>query len=184
MKFVNEKILSKDDILLLKDVSPKLKWNRIYQHFNIFGGEIALRTDEWSIVDPLVEKFRNYLQLDESIRTESYFLNYTPGAFARVHPDRGTLHTVVTLYETNNLVGGETVVMLPYERPPEGRMSNLICNRNDNEVKKPPYNQNIIPTVIYSDEGDSMIYGPKLQHGVSKVVQGSRKVFVTWFMKE
>ena len=184
MEYVCEKVLNEEDLLFLNYTSNSASWEKIYQHFNIFGADMARTFNELVVLDPIVEKFRKHLRLDDNVKDVRYFLNYGQGSFARIHHDVKTIFTIITLIETVDLTGGETIVLTPYVRPPEGRSASLLCKRNDNEKDNPPYNKHIIPSVVRSEVGDSMIYGSNLRHGVSQVVKGSRKVFVTWFMKE
>ena len=180
-----KKILSDDDIEYIKQVDQSVKYRQIYQYHHLFGPFVAEKANgQLKPLDPIIEKIANFLEVPVDWELDRYLLNYVPGSFARMHHDNETYYTVVTPIETNNLVGGEVLVFNRYYPPEGGRLSHLICERHEDEVNKPPYNKPIIPIVLKTPVGHSMIYGAEQRHGVSKIFRGNRKVLVVWFKEK
>jgi hypothetical protein len=96
--------------------------------------------------------------------------------------DNGTYRTVVTLLDSQDLVGGDTIYCKKYKRRP--RKNNHIAKRHRSELDKPPYGKGIIQSVARIKDGQSVVYGKDVRHGVTEVEQGQRIVFVTWFLDE
>jgi predicted 2-oxoglutarate/Fe(II)-dependent dioxygenase YbiX len=104
-----------------------------------------------------------------------YFLHYGRGSFTKTHSDNDEAIglTIVTMLEhTPNLVGGDTIVTLPYKGPV----------RDDGYIKGEPHiDQRMIMRVVSMDEGDSISYDRSLMHAVSQVEIGHRIVLVSWY---
>jgi len=104
-----------------------------------------------------------------------YFLEYGVDSFTKQHTDNDSkiLKTVVTLIQSTDLIGGETIVLKTYNVKPRPRWAE--------RKGKAFYNERIIPEVVYMEDGQSIIYDHALPHSVSQVKQGKRLVLVTWF---
>jgi hypothetical protein len=174
--------LDNDDVNYLSQIASSASWDPVYQYFNIFHADIYVPYSE--NLDVITQKFYNLLQLNEDYKVLKYFLRYNPGSFARVHRDHSTVYTIITPLDTENLVGGETLVYDTYTPPTEGRDPRFICKRSEKENDEPPYGQNIVPRILPMSDGESLIYGPNLFHAVAQVQQGSRLVYITWFQKK
>lgn len=175
--YIKDTVLSEKALKEAREYASTVDWYGVYQYYNLFD---CLR------YDIAVEEFQNLGFLKElhtysrkSHNIGSYLLKYVPGSFCRVHQDNQSELTIVTLLDSTDLIGGDAVVQAIYEtrsRPPD-----LHCARTDREHNDPPYGRPIIPDVVPLQDGESMIYGPDLHHGVSKVYEGSRTALITWF---
>tara|TARA_R110001632_G_scaffold40605_3_gene101825 strand:+ start:1747 stop:2280 length:534 start_codon:yes stop_codon:yes gene_type:complete len=107
-----------------------------------------------------------------------YFLEYGVDSFTKQHTDNDALivKTVVTLIQSTDLVGGETIVLKTYHRKPRPS----VAERKG----AAQYGKRIIPDVVYMEDGEAIIYDRSLPHSVSQVKQGTRLVLVTWFMNK
>ncbi len=116
-----------------------------------------------------------------------YFLHYGRDAFTKNHSDDDAAIglTIVTLLETtDNLVGGDTLITLPYTKEEHGltRDSEPYVKRQlKGELGKAPIGQRVIPRIVPMVEGDSVIYDRSLMHAVTQVESGHRVVLVSWF---
>lgn len=104
----------------------------------------------------------------------SYFLEYGVDSFTKQHTDddKQIAKTIVTLIQSTNLKGGETIVLKTYKNKPRPSWA----KRKGDAW----YNKKIIPEVVYMEDGESIIYDHALPHSVSQVTQGTRLVLVTW----
>lgn len=104
-----------------------------------------------------------------------YFLEYGVDSFTKQHTDNDKLieKTVVTLVESVDLIGGETIVLKTYNI--KGRPATAL--RKGGAM----YGYRIIPEVVKLEDGDSIIYDHSLPHSVAQVTQGKRLVLVSWF---
>ena len=118
---------------------------------------------------------------DEFKKYSHYFLEYGPDAFTRMHTDAHTYvhQTMITVLDDRELVGGESLVMLPYEK--RARPSNKYAKRG--EGNEAPLGQVIIPKVVKLNRGQTLIYDKDLMHGVGQVQSGRRLVLVSWYDK-
>jgi len=171
-------IFDNNELDTLKSVYSSLPSVTFFQYHNLFNVEYSV-ADRY--IHPLnsLNEYVKQISNDNLEIHSSYFLKYTPGSFARLHPDHQSKLTVVTLLESNDLVGGDTILSLPYKRRP--RPADQQCRRSGKENKQPPYGQNIVQRVVTVEDGQSLVYGNKLIHGVTEVEQGSRVVFVNWY---
>jgi hypothetical protein len=139
--------------------------------------------DRADVEDPssygFFNKLHSYSKMDYYVGC--YFLKYIPGSFCRMHSDHGSDLTMVTLIDDENLVGGHSIVREIYGR--KERPADQECKRSSEDWENPPYNKPIIFDVLPFEVGDSLIYGPSLNHAVSKVYEGSRTVLICWFSK-
>lgn len=118
------------------------------------------------------DEFKNY---------SHYFLEYGEESFTRMHTDAHTYvhQTMITVLDDKDLVGGESLVHLPYEK--KARPSNKYAKRE--EGKEGPYGEKIIPKVVNLNRGQTLIYDRDLLHGVAQVESGRRLVLVSWYDK-
>ena len=118
------------------------------------------------------DEFKNY---------SHYFLEYGPESFTRMHTDAHTYvyQTMITVLDDKELVGGESLVHLPYEK--RARPSNKYAKRG--EGNEAPLGEVIIPKVVKLNRGQTLIYDKDLLHGVAQVESGRRLVLVSWYDK-
>lgn len=114
-----------------------------------------------------------------------YFVMYKPGSFTRLHTDNAddVGLTIVTMVDVVNLVGGETIVLIP--RDPNDPNIEKRKKGQGGGIKKGTVakGQSVIPKIVKCNVGESMIYDRNLTHGVTYVEEGMRLVFVSWFKK-
>lgn len=114
-----------------------------------------------------------------------YFVMYKPGSFTRLHTDNAddVGLTIVTMIDMVDLVGGETLVLIP--RDPNDPNIEARKKGQGGAIKKGTIakDQAIIPKIVKCNTGQSMVYDRNLTHGVTYVEQGMRLVFVSWFKR-
>lgn len=171
-------ILDADDIVEAREIYEATKEVEYHQYYNLFD---VKRRDvyDWNELG-FVKKISDTLGVSD-LRGTPYFLLYETNSFARTHEDNDSGTTVVTLIESStDLVGGEALIFDTYG--PRARASHKEERRANYEREHPhAYNKNIIPRIVQMEEGDSLIYGPDLTHGVTQVEQGTRLVLITWW---
>ncbi len=174
--YIKERILSEKELQEAKDYAESGDWIDVFQMYNIFH---LKRLDVGSDKDlGCANTLLNYSRKDECIGL--YLLKYKKGSFTRMHHDNASSMTIVTLLDDKGLVGGHSVVNARYESP-GSRPSNHTCIRGSHEKDNPPYGEQIVPDVIPVEPGESLVYGPDLRHGVSKVYEGERLVLIAWY---
>ena len=175
--YIKDTILSKEALKEAQEFASKVDWYGVWQYYNLFSMfryDLDVELHELNFIKEL----HKYSRKDYNIG--SYLLKYVPGSFTRMHDDHGSEITIVTLLDSTDLVGGYPVIHSVYN-PEDSRPSDLHCARVESEMRSPPYGQDIIPDVVEMENGESMVYGPRLRHGVSAVHSGSRIVLVSWF---
>ena len=100
---------------------------------------------------------------------------YDEGSYTKMHTDNDDQIglTIVTLIDTVNLVGGETIAMIPAK----------LSESKEGYQKGDDHKGRVVPRVIRMDVGDSVIYDRSLLHGVSEIEKGKRLVLVSWFTR-
>jgi|TARA_B110000902_G_scaffold241905_1_gene292716 hypothetical protein len=175
--YIMDNVLSEEELNEARDLAASLKFYKVFQMYNLFDMERAdLKVSdefEFGFLDTLMK----YSKHKHCIGV--YFLRYVKGSFTRMHHDNNTDLTIVTLLDDVDLVGGHSLVMERYAQ--RARPGNEYCVRNGGEETHPPYGREITPDVLPVSVGESLIYGPDLKHGVSKVYEGERLVLVAWF---
>lgn len=154
-------------------------WYPVWQYYNLFHlDRLDVATEDYEL--EFLKELHNYSRKSHIVGC--YFLRYPPDSFTRLHEDFDSELTIVTLIDSKDLVGGECIILSEYESPGP-RPAHYTCARhNDKEKDKhAPYGLHIVPDIVNLEDGQSMIYGPDLTHGVSKVYQGERIVLITWF---
>lgn len=174
-----ETIITEQERSDLKDFFNVLPANIAQQDHNLFNIE---KREVGNIKNHVVEKICSYMK-DRGYQTyTNYFVKYNLNSFTRLHKDDPTGQNVkaavVTLVDTENLVGGDTLVLDKYEKSLEYDARPVKLDIIDKCV---PYNQNIVPVVVKMDVGQSVIYDSRVEHGVTRVQQGHRIVLVSWF---
>ena len=173
MTFTVETIFSEEEINNLKDLYNLQDESLAHQDYNLFN------------VDKRHVRSQTYtneiLKLNQYAGMRSmghYFVKYVPDSFTRIHSDNNEVvgKTIVTLVDTVDLVGGETLMFDVYPRQP--RPSNKYAKRTDKDVS---YDQDIVPLIVPMVDGQSVVYDHNIRHGVCKVHSGHRIVLVSWY---
>ncbi len=174
MEYKVENIISEDDRVELIKLYNSIPSNKASQDYNLFTvDKRRLKNDQLN--DKVFSKLDQYA--DRPVYSH-YFVMYEEGSFTRMHTDNDedvTL-TIVTLLDSQDLIGGETIVSLPFE----------YKGRDENEFRKgevPTKQNRIVPKVVNVDKGQSMVYNRSLLHGVAQVEKGKRLVLVSWYGK-
>ena len=175
--YIIDSILNEEELNEARDLVAGLEFHRIFQMYNLFD------LDRVDLEDSELDKYafsRKLIKYSKKRRCIGfYFLRYTQGSFTRMHSDSNSEITIVTMIDENTLVGGYSLAMQNYES--RDRPADQGCARSKHEENHPPYGQDIIPDVLPVKVGESLIYGPHLSHGVSKVYSGERLVLVSWY---
>lgn len=175
--YVKDNILSEKLLQQAKEYYQSKTWYETWQYFNLFHMQrIDIPTQDYDL--EFLKELHNYSRKSHNIGC--YFLKYIPGSFTRIHSDHESEMTIVTLLESKDLVGGECIITGEYN-PPGERPSHYACGRREDEMKNPPYGKGIVPDIVNLNNGESMVYGPDLKHGVTKVYEGERIVLIAWF---
>lgn len=174
--YTKERLLSQEDMEEAMELYHSLPYTEYWQYYNLF------KVERRSIPADAANNAAFMKTLHKRARTENqigsgYFLKYPPGSFTKLHTDNDSDLTLVTLLESKDLVGGYSMVNGRYEEL-GGRPKHMEAVRKDETSF---YGQNIIPDVVDINDGETLCYGPDLQHGVSKVYEGHRIVLVTWW---
>lgn len=172
--YIMDNVLSEEELNEARDLAASLEFYKVFQMYNIFDMDRAeVPEGDTSFMATL----KKYSKRERGIG--SYFLKYRKGSFTRMHHDNNTDLTIVTLLDEKDLVGGYSLVAETYEH--RIRPAEQYCARNGGEKDHPPYGQQIVLDVLPVKVGESLVYGPDLKHGVSKVYEGERLVLVSWF---
>lgn len=172
-----EQILTSEDASKLLNVYRSLPSNLAHQDYNLF--DVDKRHVPSSVIaDPnlpfhKIDKFANLKLMG------CYFVEYGEESWTKMHTDDdGKVGlTIVTMINTQHLIGGETLIQLPYTKV--ARPANKYRKGESPAIALPC----IIKTVGVADS-QSLVYGPKLMHGVAQVEMGTRLVLVNWYYKE
>lgn len=174
--YTKESLLSPEEIQEALDLYHQTPMEKYWQFYNLYKVE---RRDVHAkdLMDAGFMKTLHKRARTECPLSSIYFLKYPPGSFTKVHGDHGSDITIVTLLESKDLVGGHSIAMGTYDE--DSRPQDWHAVRDEKGYNG--YGQDIITDVIDLKDGESLCYGPHLQHGVSKVYQGHRIVLVTWW---
>lgn len=172
-------IIEESDRIELLQIYNSLPKKFVHQLYNIFHLEkVDVKNDIYQ-ENEVFKKISESLYASSYEYSSSYFLKYISGSFSRIHFDNQTKRTIITILETKNLIGGESLFAVPYVKRP--RDATHINGRNKKESVNPPYNKDIVYKVAKVSDGQSILYGPNQLHGVAEVEEGHRIVLVTWF---
>ena len=171
-------ILTLSEVQYLKqmfDRYPKNFWTRDYNLFNLYKCDIPRRMhpNDVNTIRGISQKVKSHL--DNKKDAAHYFLKYIPNSFTHVHIDNPyrIQRTAVTLIDVSqDLVGGEVVLinnisqsdLMPGEFRPDKNVKNIK-----------------VPVVVRQKVGSTLIYNHNVRHGVTKVEQGHRLVFISWY---
>ena len=174
MYYKVENIISDTHRKQLIDVYNSLPSELAHQDYNLF--DVDKRHPEKSQVEMecfgLIDQYAyNY---EKTFR--HYFLDYTEESFTKFHSDNDDAVglTIVTFLDaSDDLVGGQAMAMLPYEKR----------GRPENKYRKgdAPIGERCIPKVIDMHVGQSLVYDKHLIHGVGQVERGNRLVLISWY---
>lgn len=174
MKYKVENIISEEDRVELIKLYNSMPSTKASQDYNLFTVD-KRRLFNDNLKHKALKKLDEYA---DRPTYSHYFVMYEEGSFTRMHSDNDedvTL-TVVTLLDSIDLIGGETIVHLPHDY--KGR------DKNQYRKGKIPFkDQRVMPKVVQVDKGQSMVYDRSLLHGVAQVEQGKRLVLVSWYGK-
>jgi hypothetical protein len=141
------------------------------QNYNVFRTtRVLIPKEEFGSFGAIKKICSNKLMEGQEIKS-AYFLKYFPGSFTALHDDFGTSRTVITMVSANGLVGGENIINIPYIRK-----DNTSLRKGKDRNGKP-----IVPKVVPMAVGESLVYGPKLLHGVCQIEKGTRIILACWF---
>ena len=177
MNYKVDQIITNEDRHNLIDLYNSMPTNFGHTDYNLYNIDKRILKRLYDL-DPkyktVFEKVENYA----GYKTYShYFVMYNEGSYTRMHTDNDdhVKSTIVTLVDTVNLVGGETIVTLP---APEAQYE------KKGYVKGNEHKGRVVPKIVRMNVGDSVIYDRSLLHGVTQVEQGKRLVLVSWFRDE
>ena len=180
--YITDRILDEGDLDLIKMYLDNAEWQEVFQDYNLFNllrhdvpSEVLSRSTFYSKLQEYAEKMGGHKE-----GVGAYFLKYIPDSFTRMHQDHESRLTIVTMIDSEDLVGGDAIVRTRYRAPEKGRPAHMKCSRGKEE-NNPPYGHDIIMEVLPVEKGESLIYGNDLMHAVSKVHSGQRTVLITWF---
>jgi predicted 2-oxoglutarate/Fe(II)-dependent dioxygenase YbiX len=167
-------IITEQDRVDLIKLYNNIPSTKAVQDYNLFTvDKRRIQSDNFKI-----DAFKKLDEYANRPTYSHYFVMYEEGSFTRMHTDNDDdiSLTIVTLLDSQDLVGGETIVHLPAE----------YKGRDANEYRKgdvPRDDQRVRPKVVNVDKGQSMIYNRSLLHGVAEVEKGKRLVLVSWYGK-
>ena len=171
--YMVDRLFSNEELENIKQLYEKSECKLAHQDYNLFA--VEKRHVDSKNYTPEIEKINAYSGMK---LLGHYFVKYVPESFTRLHVDndKAVGKTIVTLIETNDLIGGETLMYDVY--PSQPRPSTHYAKRKGDEVN---YGKDIVPVIVPLVDGDSVIYDHKVKHGVCKVHQGYRIVLVSWY---
>lgn len=176
------RFIDEDDRKELIELFNSIQPEYFHQLYNLFDVERRTVVKSEQLNYKSIRKICHHELVKGQVLKEVYFLRYTEGSFARVHTDSGTSRTIITFVDSENLVGGETLMKLEYKH--KTRPKSHKAARTPREEERPPYGQYIRNVIVPFEVGESVVYGPKLLHGVSEVLKGSRIILACWFNPE
>lgn len=177
MNYKVDQIITNEDRHNLIDLYNSMPTNSGHTDYNLYNIDKRIIKRLYDLepkYKTVFEKVENYA----GYKTYShYFVMYNEGSYTRMHTDNDdhVKSTIVTLVDTVNLVGGETIVTLP---APEAQYE------KKGYIKGDEHKGRVIPKIVRMNVGDSVMYDRSLLHGVTQVEQGKRLVLVSWFRDE
>jgi predicted 2-oxoglutarate/Fe(II)-dependent dioxygenase YbiX len=175
MHYEVSKIITDDQRHALIDLYNSMPSSIAHQDYNLHT--VDKRQITSSVVDSMPPKAKEaLLAVEGTTKRKSYshyFVMYEEGAFTKLHTDNDAEVglTIVTLVDTVDLIGGDTLVMLPYEEKEKKGYQKGNSPRGS-----------VIPKIVRMESGESVTYDHSLTHGVTQVERGKRLVLVSWFM--
>lgn len=175
MNYKVDQIINEDQRHALIDLYNSMPSSIAHQDYNLHT--VDKRQITSSVIDSMPPKAREaLLAVEATTKRKSYshyFVMYEKGAFTKLHTDNDAEVglTVVTLVDTVDLIGGDTLVMLPFEEKEKKGYQKGSSPRGA-----------VIPKIVRMESGDSVTYDQSLTHGVTQVERGKRLVLVSWFL--
>jgi len=167
-----EKIINDGDRHELIDIYNKIPSSFAKQDYNLNLVDKRQLTHKLIGNVPAFKKIEKFAGKD---LYSHYFVMYKPGSYTRMHTDNAddVGRTIVTLVDAVDLIGGDTLVFLPYvKHEEEGYVKGNV-----------PEGKDVIPKIVRCNVGESMVYDRNLNHGVTYVEKGLRLVLVSWFQR-
>jgi hypothetical protein len=175
--YIVDQIFSDKQIDQLGKLYDTIEGKFAHQDYNLFDVEKRdIERKDWD--NPLLQTLTDYSKLKP---ISFYFLKYTKDSFTKIHTDNGSDMTIITIISTINLVGGETICLDKYTKNKRPKEHYAKRGMGKGAPKSAPTGQDIIPKIIRVKDGQSVVHGPKMHHGVSQVEKGSRIVLISWF---
>ncbi len=173
--YTKETLLSPEEVQDALELYESLPMQKYWQYYNLFKVERTDIPDKYSNTG-FMKTLHKRARTKEQIAA-GYFLKYPVGSFPKIHSDVNSDITLVTLLESKDLVGGYSLTVGTYDE--NSRPQDWEAIRDENGYNG--YGDEIITDVVDIKDGETLCYGPHLQHGVSKVYKGHRIVLVTWW---
>jgi len=190
MNYQKDIILDEDDLHILREIWKRSDPVELKRTNNLFYIKL-LKIREKFIDDDVKESFMNVLKKIASTTkfgvkqiSSVHYIEYEEESYAKLHTDlQSTLTTVTLLDVSEDLEGGHSLIQT------ENKSIKRFENRQiwdgtkavDEDTIKRPQDQSLVPEIISQQVGETVTYGPKLIHGVTKVTKGRRLVFIVWF---
>lgn len=173
-------IITNDDRHKLIDLYNSLNPRFAEQDYNLnLVDKRQLKVSDWN------EQIRKIDKFSGRETYSHYFVMYKPGSFTRLHTDNAddVGLTIVTMIDSVDLVGGETLVLVPND--PDDPNIAKRKHKQGSAYKKGnlPKGQAVVPKIVQCDVGQSMVYDRNLTHGVTYVEEGLRLVLVSWYKR-
>tara|TARA_B100000575_G_C23094474_1_gene631151 strand:- start:1068 stop:1598 length:531 start_codon:yes stop_codon:yes gene_type:complete len=175
MNYKVDQIITNEDRHNLIDLYNSLDSNIAHQDYNLYNiDKRRLNTKDYTQdkkYHDIIKKIEAYAKR----KTHShYFVMYHEGSYTRMHTDddEAVGQTIVTLVDTVDLIGGDTLALLSAE----------LTEDKKGYQKGDDHKGRVVPRVIRMDVGDSVSYDRSLLHGVSQLERGKRLVLVSWFL--
>lgn len=169
MDYKVDQIINEDDRHGLIDLYNSIPSRVAHQDYNLYKVDKRnLRSEQFN------EAINKLVKHSKRESYSHYFVMYEKGSYTKIHSDNDedVGLTIVTLVDTVDLVGGDTLVYV---------------NRPDDEKtgyqKGEDHKGRVVPKIVQMDVGDSVIYDRSLLHGVTQLDKGKRLVLVSWFKK-
>ena len=172
-----EQLITEEERAELRELFNTLDPQLAHQDYNLFDVDKRdIHPKQWN---DIIQKISARGESEGLTTHAHYFVMYGKDAFTRIHTDDDKVIklTIITMIETKDLVGGGSLIYDKYNRKP--RPAFKYAKRTGNGHG--PYGRDIIPVIVETKDGESMIYDGKTLHGVTQVQQGHRLVLVSWF---
>jgi hypothetical protein len=160
-----EKIYSNKQLDLLRkeyDTLPNHQIKRLDNLFHLTGCQPKLKTS--CVVD----------RVSLGTLISNYYLDYEEGSFACIHTDKDVKITAVTLLESENLEGGEIIVLEPFEK--KHYVQPFIFENKSGEWQE---GRESVPTVLPLKVGETAFL--TTPYGITRVSKGLRRIHVGWW---
>jgi hypothetical protein len=130
------------------------------------------------------EYFNNFKEHYGFKDMTAYILEYNEGAFAKVHIDNKTELTLVTLIDLDDNTSGGEVIAFGGQWELKKQTKDTLVISEDQWSKYPKEEKciqlDIAPVVAELNINETISYGNKVRHGVSRLNSGRRVVLIQW----